>query len=165
MEKTKCLSLYFVWAIMINQDKSVNAGEEFKSPVLSKLERIDREVTLMKMTLAVNNSKTLSMLIDKDEESAILKIFSNVFNAYYEWLDEDISDINLSELVYTVLDNFEILDNACCLARNYSKDYLLKCFNLVNNKDARTVHSNQFEKTILNTLKAVEKVASEKIKI
>lgn len=165
MDKTKCLSLYFVWAIMTNQDKSVNAGEEFKSPVLSKLERIDREVTLMKMTLAVNNSKTLSMLIDKDEESAILKIFSNVFNAYYEWLDEDISDINLSELVYTVLDNFEILDEACYLARNYSKDYLLKCFNLVNSSEARTVHSDQFEKTILNTLKAVEKVASEKIEI
>lgn len=150
---------------MTNQDKSVNDGDEFKSPILSKLERIDREVTLMKMTLAVNNSKTLSMLIDKDEESAILKIFSNVFNAYYEWLNENLSDINLSELVYIVLDNFEILDNACCLARNYSKDYLLKCFNLVNSSEARTVHSDQFERTILNTLKAVEKVASEKIKI
>ncbi len=156
MDIKKCEEIHIIWAILTNPDVATKAGDNFKSHILSSLSRLEREIALTKMVLVVNNSNILSKLINDNNESAILKIFANIFEAYYEWLDKDLSKINISKLVYTILDNFEILDNNCSLKRNYKKDYLLECFCHISNKNIRTNDKEEFEKIILETLKSTK---------
>lgn len=141
---------YYTWTILVKGPYKKNSSirRDPCHPIMADMCQMEQEQMLALMTRIVYTDPILRELASTNE-SAILKIFTNLFDAYYEWLNRDFTSISRSALAFLLMEKFPHISKVCNSHRNYSKDFIYSHLNLMNPEKMRYVKTaKDFEKRV-----------------